>query len=507
MQIMKMLSEWLWGQRARLSYLMLASAVLLFAALGGRDIWTQEHRWADIVFGMFYRQDFLHPYLGEARYYDKPLLSYWLIALVAKLTGSLTVWSLRVPSALAGLLSVWSIYRLGLVLKNRQFGLMAGWLLLTTFYFLFWARTSSADMLNLAGSLFAVLWYMNHRERAGFFAYAVFFCILALTSLCKGLGGAIIPLIAVFADMILQGSWRQHLRPVLFLSLMPAAIIYLLPFLASSYYGGEAYGQSGLYLVYRENILRYFQPFDHKGPIYTYFIYLPVYTLPWAVFLIPAVWSLKSRWKGMSLNTKWIALTLCLLFAFFTLSGSRRSYYVLPMVPFAILLIADWLQTWLARSGEKAASRLAKMTGITFLLLFLGMDVLPAWYYSQAGVSRFAVTLQKEAEKIKPWSEWRVVMLDAETKLNFYLKLPPSVRQYDVSGERKSQTMETLSAAWPISQLENDNTIFVSRKRYAGFLQSRLPGYRMVESAQKSGILSVKSDEGNMPVAFVPYRT
>ena len=34
--------------------------------------------------------------------------------------------------------------------------------------------------------------------------------------------------------------------------------------------------------------LRYFQPFDHQGPIYTYFIYLPVYLLPWVVFFIPA---------------------------------------------------------------------------------------------------------------------------------------------------------------------------------------------------------------------------
>ena len=77
--------------------------------LGAREIWTQEHRWADIVSGMFYRHDFLHPYLGETRYYDKPLLSYWLIAIIAAITGDLSTWALRIPSALAGLLAIWSI--------------------------------------------------------------------------------------------------------------------------------------------------------------------------------------------------------------------------------------------------------------------------------------------------------------------------------------------------------------------------------------------------------------
>src|SRR3990167_11407427 len=184
----KTLATTLWGKHARLSLLFIAAGIMLFAFLGARDIWTQEHRWAEIVMGMFYRHDFLHPFIGVTDYYDKPLLSYWLIALVAKMTGALSNWQLRVPSAAAGLLAIYAIYQLGSVLKTRQLGLVAAWLLLTTFYFVFWARVSSADMLNLAGSLFAVAWYVIHREQGGFLNYTVFFLILAITSLCKGLG-------------------------------------------------------------------------------------------------------------------------------------------------------------------------------------------------------------------------------------------------------------------------------------------------------------------------------
>src|SRR5437762_514839 len=132
---LSIIAESLWGNKAKFSYLLLAAVLLIFTFLGSRDIWTQEHRWADIVFGMFYRNDFLHPYLGKSDYYDKPLLSYWLIVLFAKLNNELTNWTLRLPSAFAGLLAIWSIYRLGMSLKNKQLGLLSGWLLLTTYYF------------------------------------------------------------------------------------------------------------------------------------------------------------------------------------------------------------------------------------------------------------------------------------------------------------------------------------------------------------------------------------
>jgi len=489
------LTDKLWGEKGRLGYLLVAAAVLLFFALGARDIWTQEHRWADIVAGMFYRHDFLHPYLGENRYYDKPLLSYWLIAAIVQLTGSLTTWVLRLPSALSGLLAIWSIYRLGSRIKNKQLGLLAGWMLLSTFYFLFWARTSSADMLNMAGSLFAASWYMDHRESTNFFDYAFFFLILALTSLCKGLGGAIVPMIAVFVDLVQRRAFLQYLRLPIFLSMIPAAIVYVAPFIASSMFGGEAYGQSGLYMVYRENVLRYFHPFDHQGPIYTYLIYLPVYTMPWAIFFIPALATLKSRWQAMTRDTRWCALTLLLLFAFFTASGSRRSYYVLPMVPFAILFMADWLQS----KKQWATATLA----IALPMLFTIFNLFPWIYYSQVGAGRFAEILQQKTASIKPWSSWNVVLLDGESKLNFYLNLPPASKHYNIVGDRFQQTAANMSQFWPILEHKPANTIFITRKLYAAQLQPFFVGYKQVE-APAATFFFFKQSDLNTPIAFVP---
>lgn len=74
-QVNSRIKNRLWGPEAKLSFLLFLGSVLLFTSLASRELWTQEHRWADIVAGMFYRADFFHPYLGENFYYDKSGLS------------------------------------------------------------------------------------------------------------------------------------------------------------------------------------------------------------------------------------------------------------------------------------------------------------------------------------------------------------------------------------------------------------------------------------------------
>jgi len=504
MQVSKVANA-LWGkegQRARLAYLLLASAFLLLTALGSREIWTQEHRWADIVSGMFYRHDFLHPYLGANRYYDKPLLSYWLMAMIAQLSGGLSMWALRLPSALAGMLAIFSIYRLGTRVRNQSVGLLSGWLLLTTFYFLFWARTSSADMLNLAGSLCAIAWYAEKREGATWRDTCIFFVILALTSLCKGLGGAVIPLLAVAVDVCLRQSWKQYCRLSIMLSALPAVVLYALPFLASTYIGGDSYGQNGLYLVYRENILRYIHPFDHQGPWYTYFIYLPVYMLPWAMFLVPALYSLVSRWKSLHSDSKWIAWTLFLLFLFFTLSGSRRSYYILPVIPFGMLLIADWILSDVRTTGKKIVWTTWTVI-VSFAVFAAVIDVLPAWYYSQYGINQFALALKKDAANIQPFTERNIVLLDGDSKLIYYLQLPPQTRHVGIQGKRSEQTTQTLLHTWPLLLDKPLHTIFITRQRYLPLLKDHFDGYHVVEMPARA-IPFLKQRRDDAPIAFVP---
>ncbi|MBA3660297.1 MAG: glycosyltransferase family 39 protein [Gammaproteobacteria bacterium] len=498
MEINKM-AETLWNRNAKTFYLLIGASLLLFSFLGARDIWTQEHRWADIVTAMFARQDFLHPFLNNAHYYDKPLLSYWLIVISAKVFGALNTWTLRLPSALAGLIALASIYQIGTLLKGKKVGYLAAWLMLTTYYFVFWSRVASADMLNLAGTLLALAWYLSKKNKATVFDYSVFFLILAVTSLCKGLIGAIVPLIAVGVDLCLDRSFKKHLKFSTLLSILPALIVYLSPFIASTLITIGNYHENGLYLVYRENFLRYFQPFDHRDPIYTYFVYLPIYLLPWTVLFIPALYTYFTKRK---FSHPWIILTLAAIFLFFTFSGSRRSYYVLPMVPFAILFIAEWILK------DGTTSKLFRMTrallGISFLFLFIFSIALPTWFYTEYGVSKFSQLLDQAISQKWPNQPIDIVMLDAENKVNFYLRKEDKI----IWNERPAYNREhsvgvVLSKHWPQLLAPADHTVYVSRKLYATQLQPYFKNYTMIELPVCHWPV-ICTKQGNNPIAFVP---
>lgn len=324
--------------------LALVAVLLLFWALGERGLWTAEGRWAEVTREMLLSGDFFHPTINGEPYFDKPLLTYWLIVLVSGLTGRLDEWTVRLPSAISGLMALWATVYLGRRLWSAEVGRTAGWLLLTTYSFLFWSRAGTADMENMAAVTLALAWYWAKRDRPNFSAFFIFYLIAFVGSHTKGLTALIVPILAVSPDVLAKGRWRTVLRPSHFLAMALAGGIYLVPFIYASITRGD-YQASGLALVFQENIQRFFQPFDHKGPIYCYFYYLPMLFLPWTPLFLVACAGMARGWKDLDSRTRWLIKAALLVFLFFTASGSRRSYYILPILPLCALWTAVFLRT------------------------------------------------------------------------------------------------------------------------------------------------------------------
>lgn len=177
------------------------------------------------------QQQLFHPTVNDVLYFDKPLLSYWLVVGVSFITG-LNEWALRVPSALAALVALWATRDLAKQLWNLETARYAGWILLTSFGLLQWGRLGEADMANLAATILAVSWYSRHRERSSFFGYLIFYLILSLGAQCKGLTAMIAPSLVVLADIIGSRRWRTHVNPAHGIAIIIGAGIYLLPFFA-----------------------------------------------------------------------------------------------------------------------------------------------------------------------------------------------------------------------------------------------------------------------------------
>jgi 4-amino-4-deoxy-L-arabinose transferase-like glycosyltransferase len=293
--------------------------------------------------------DFFHPIINDAVYFDKPLLSYWLIVAASHATGGLGELATRLPSALAGLLALWATRSLGRRLWTEQVAQSAGWLLLTCLGFVFWSRTAAADMQNLAAVILAVVWFFAHEGSPGFGAYLVFYLICVIGAQMKGLPAVAVPLVALSPWLLREHRWRQHIRVSHFAAVLLCGALYYVPFYWAAHqalppgYVSQANGLGGLDLVWRENITRFFHPFDHTEPFYLYLYELPRLLLPWSPLFIGALIAGWASFRRLDPHSRWLLEAIGGIFFFFSLSGSRRWYYILPIAPFCALQMAIFL--------------------------------------------------------------------------------------------------------------------------------------------------------------------
>jgi 4-amino-4-deoxy-L-arabinose transferase-like glycosyltransferase len=362
--------------------LLLMALALLLCGLGQRNLRGSEGRWAEISREMLLTGDYFHPTLAGKAYFDKPLMTYWAIVGVSRVTGRLDEFVVRAPSALAGVLALGATMALGRRLWSPAVGRLAGGLMLASYGLLIYSREASADAENMAAITMAVAWYFVRRDKAGFFDFLVFYLILFLGAQMKGLGAVVVPVLAIGPDVLRAGRWRMFLRPGHIAALGLGVLVYFLPFLYASLNQPSGYSTSGLALVFHENILRYIRPFDHMDPIYTYLWAVPVLLAPWIPLLIGAMVTTGRQWK-QGPSDRWLLQAMLLIFLFFTFSGSRRSYYILPILPLCIL----WLASFLGRLHQEGFAlhvrRAIDLQRTVFLIIAIAETVVvPAglWY-------------------------------------------------------------------------------------------------------------------------------
>lgn len=359
-----MLHSWLrdrWSVAAVI--VLLASGILFFSRLGDRAVVSEELRWAEIAREMRQTGDYLHPTINGRPYPDKPAGSYWLIVAASYLTDGVTETSARLPAAFAGWLGVLLVLVLGRRLYDLRAGVMAAAVLGTGFGFAFYARRATADMETVTGVLAAVTLYAHRREQSAGPWVVLLWVIMAATSLTKGLLGVVLPVVILGTDATWTGlldsagipgnrgrliavvrANRWFFNPWTVVAVPLAIAIYLAPFVFAS---SEA-TSAGLQMVWRENIRRFVSPHNHTGPIYLYVGVLPLLAAPWSVFLPAALW--RPTPSGRTSGDRLARAFFWAVFLFFTLSASRRSYYLLPIMPAVALLIGRVLT-----SGDELA--------------------------------------------------------------------------------------------------------------------------------------------------------
>ncbi len=350
-------------RRAAIAVLGLA-AILFFARLGARALWASEFRWGEIAREMHLRGNYFWPTINGRSYFDKPLGSYWLILGVGWIIGAVNETAARAPSAFAGLLAAALLIVIVRRLYDLRTAVISALILSTSFSFVFFSRNASADVETIAGELAALALFLAHENDAGGGWWVIgLWLIMAVASQMKGLLGFVLPLAMIGSYRLLAEGWAEAIRGLGSGSLAArwrwiverqrwffnwstpiaialAAAVYYAPFAISQHRTGS---EHGIYMVYRENVERYFAPFDHRGPIYLYVYVIFALMAPWSAMIPAALAHTHQRRKigaGQAVQDRFALTFFWATFIFFTLSGSRRSYYILPILPPAAILVA-----------------------------------------------------------------------------------------------------------------------------------------------------------------------
>jgi 4-amino-4-deoxy-L-arabinose transferase-like glycosyltransferase len=280
-------------------------------------------------------------YQGEP-FYDKPALTYWLMAAAMKVLGT-GPGAARAVSAAAAVGVVLATAWLGTLLFTRRTALASAFVLSTTLAFLSFARIAMSDVLLALFSTLAVALAVR-----AFSPSSPAWSVVGLGA-AAGLGfatkGPIAVLIPGLAVLLLLARHRRvpSSAPALVLG---AAAFLALGFgwfaLVTARMGTEPLAHFFL----RENLERFAgEGFDVGRPAW---FYVPAYLaegLPWSPLLPIALLSLwrrggdaPGRAAGRFLAA-WAALVLVPL----TLSRGKIDYYLLPLYPAVSLLVGRYL--------------------------------------------------------------------------------------------------------------------------------------------------------------------
>src|SRR5260370_11127436 len=226
----------------------------------------------------------------------------------APFTGGLNEAAARLPCAIAGLAAVVILMLLVRRLyDDSRTAVLAGFVLATSFSFVFFSRHASADVETISGELGALLLFHRNHDRGGGLWVVGLWLIMAATSLTKGLLGFALPLLVIGAYSLLRDGWGELWRGLsrgsfaerfrflvernrwffnyyAIVGVAVAVMVYAAPFEISSRMMGS---EKGLRMVFRENVVRFFEPFDHRGPIYLYAYVIFALMAPWSA-LLPA---------------------------------------------------------------------------------------------------------------------------------------------------------------------------------------------------------------------------
>lgn len=392
-----------------------------------------EKRYIQSAQEMVSTGDWITPrYHGRARF-QKPILFYWLAASgISVFRGG---WfGARLPSAVCGALTVLLVYLLGNALYNRRTGLFSASLLAISGIFFVFSRLSTPDMLTLCLITLSIYIFVKiYFYDASDMLWKVFFVVMALAMLTKGVVGIIIPLaVIILFSRIYKKPWLIRMINIP-LGLLIFFVLTLPWFIAMYKIHGDTYLQHiwqvetlGRIKSARglENILRYL------GAVLV--IFLPV-----TLFLPGAIINIVRR-RLINREDMLQYLWLFTAVIFFTFFGTKKYHYLLVLAPPLCIILGNYFSNIVERRRKMQPLLISFIVACIFIFTVLFGYLLPVFSKDDGllTLSEKILALRKEGQEIGVGSHFI-----SHNRVDSYLGI--NVKKVNVDLSEPAQQLKT----------------------------------------------------------------
>lgn len=350
--------------------LVLLSLALYFRGLGDHGLLEpDEGRYSEIPREMMESGDFVTPRLNYVKYFEKPVLSYWLTAGAFALFGENEFAGRFWPAllALGGALFTWMLARF---LYGRETALLSSVILITSLIYFAIGQINITDMpLSFFLTMAMTGFYLGLEKDRRY--YLLLYAGMALAILTKGLIGIVLPGGIIFWYMILTRKWRIP-RSALYL---PGIILFfalVLPWFVEVCRRNDDFFY---FFFVQEHFLRYATKMHGRYEPFWFFIPILLAGLfPWTGLLPGALRSAKpASWRALKERPQpelFLFLWFAVIFLFFSLSSSKLVPYIVPVFPPLAILMGRLLAR-LVTEKEAAGTRRFLLWSSAALLPFI----------------------------------------------------------------------------------------------------------------------------------------
>jgi 4-amino-4-deoxy-L-arabinose transferase len=315
-----------------------------------------ESRYAEIPREMVASGNWIVPKLDGLRYFEKPVLGYWLNALSIELFGE-NAFAVRFPSAMATGLSGFIIFLLVRRFSGEPAAAISAALIFLTSFIVYGVGTFNIlDSVlavfvtaSIASFFFAYTAAASRKKKQGFLFLFGIFCGLAF--LTKGFLAFAIPVLVIVPFMI----WERRFKDLFFISWIPVAgaVLAALPWVVLIHLKEPDFWH---FFIWNEHIKRFLSPGAQHHESFWYYSYLfPAAALPWTFFFPAAILGLKKKGIEPSI-TRFAICWFVFPFLFFSISKGKILTYILPCFPPFAILMSIGIKKYIETGGKKLFS-------------------------------------------------------------------------------------------------------------------------------------------------------